>query len=331
MKITADPVENVVDLDPDRILSVQGHVRAVAFCPCKWNSSLLAVGTTSFVTVFNVKLPDEDPDLKTIEASIVRRFKHDAPIQCIAWSPNMSLVLQPVWMRFATASMDNEVRLFYSNLRTEDEVKFLSGHKGPVNAVAFEPQSGEILASVGDDNSCRIWGMDGQQQACIALRSPGTAVIWHPDERGKLLVAEKRGTLRLYAMTKQPLPLMSLETNQAGLLLSADWSLGNSLLLGAVAGPHCFLWETARSSRPLDQKPVHPGGATNFAFSHIQEEVCATRGHPGNVVKVHNLRTAQVLMSKAVEVGCGISWHHKHPALAYGADGCVHLVRVTSC
>ncbi|KAK8764739.1 hypothetical protein V5799_032654 [Amblyomma americanum] len=60
MKITAEPVENIVNLDSDRILSVQGGVRAVAFCPCKWNSSLLAVGT-SFVTVFNVKLPDEDP------------------------------------------------------------------------------------------------------------------------------------------------------------------------------------------------------------------------------------------------------------------------------
>ncbi|XP_077492927.1 nucleoporin Nup37-like isoform X3 [Amblyomma americanum] len=96
----------------------------------------------------------------------------------------MFLVLQPVWMRFATASMDNEVWLFYSNLNTEDEMKSLLGHKGPVNAAAFEPQSGEIVASVCD-NSCRIWRLDRQQQAYIALRSPGTAVLWHPDDHGK--------------------------------------------------------------------------------------------------------------------------------------------------
>ncbi|KAH9380344.1 hypothetical protein HPB48_016096 [Haemaphysalis longicornis] len=329
MKITAQPVENAADLDPGRTLSVDGAVRAVAFCPCKWNSSLLAVGTASEVTVFSVKLPDEDPGLKSIEASVVRCFSHVAPVQCIAWSPNMSLVLEPVWMRLATASLDNNVRLFYTNLKEEDEVKVLTGHKGPVNAVAFEPQSGQALASVGDDNTCRIWGVDGEQQARLLLRSPGTALAWHPEEVGKLLVAEKRGTLRFYnASTGQP--LMSLETGQPGLLLSVDWSLCNSLLLGAVAGPHCFLWESARSSRPLDQKPVHPSGATNFAFSHIQEEVCATRGHPGNAVKVLNLKTAQVLLSQACEVGCGISWHHKHPVLAYGGDGRVHIARVTS-
>ncbi|XP_077492926.1 nucleoporin Nup37-like isoform X2 [Amblyomma americanum] len=119
----------------------------------------------------------------------------------------MFLVLQPVWMRFATASMDNESLL---------------GHKGPVNAAAFEPQSGEIVASVCD-NSCRIWRLDRQQQAYIALRSPGTAVLWHPDDHGKPLMAEKWGTLRLYnAMTKPALSIMSLETGQAGLLLSAD-------------------------------------------------------------------------------------------------------------
>ncbi|XP_077492936.1 nucleoporin Nup37-like isoform X2 [Amblyomma americanum] len=189
-------------------------------------------------------------------------------------------------------------------------MKSLLGHKGPVNAAAFEPQSGEIVASVCN-NSCRIWHLNGQQQACIALRSPGTAALWHPDDHGKLLVAEKWGTLRLYnAMTKPALSIMSLETGQAGLLLSADWSLSNSLLLGAVAGPHCFLWETGRSSWPLDQKPVHHDGTTNCAFSHIQEEMCATHGHPGNVVNVHNLRTAQVAIEALLQSFMFTNHHH---------------------
>ncbi|KAH7933273.1 hypothetical protein HPB49_011063 [Dermacentor silvarum] len=330
MRISAaERVMNAVDLDPYRTLSVKGTIKAVAFCPCKWNSSLLAVGSGSSVTVFNVKLPDEDQELKTVDASVLRKFDHDAHIQCIAWSPNMSLVLQPVWIRFATASLDNDVRLFYSDLK-EDEVKILSGHQGPVNAVAFEPQSGEALASVGDDNTCRIWGLDGTQQARIALRSAGTAVVWHPDELGKLLVAEKRGTLRLYnAMTGQA--LMSMEVGQPGCLLAADWSPGNSQLLGAAVGNHCYLWETSRSSRPLDHKPLYSNGISELAFSCIQDEVCASRGHPNNTVKVHNLKTNQVLLDVGLNVGRGISWHHNYPVLAFGGDGRVHLLRVISC
>lgn len=329
MKIP-ERVENGLDMDPDGQVAVEGAVRTVAFCPCKWNSSLLAVGSSDRVTVFSLKFPDEGSDQGELAVEVVRRFAHKEPVCSVAWSPNMSLVLSPVCMRFATASSDGKVRIFCSNLQEKDDISVLDGHRGPVNAVAWEPHSGEAVASVGDDNTCRVWGLDGEQRACLVLRSPGTAVAWHPDEAGKLLVAEKRGTLRLYnALSWQP--LMSLDTGPQGApLLSADWSVCNSLLLGAVAGPSWFLWETARSSRPLEQKAAHPGGGTDFRFSHVHEALCATRGFPGNQVRVLNLRTAQVLLTRDQSVGCGLSWHHKLPIVAYGGDGRVHLFRVTS-
>lgn len=332
MKITAaELVTNTVDLDPNRKLSVKGTTRVVKFCQCRWNASLLAVGTASSVTVFDVKLPDpkaEFSELKQVEVTIKREFKHDAPLQDISWSPNMSLVLDPKWIRFATASLDNEVRIFYSNLETDD-VQVLSGHQGAVNAVAFEPQSGEALASVGDDNSCRIWGLDGTQQARIALRSAGTAVVWHHNELGKLLVGEKRGTLRLYnAMTGQP--LMSMEAGQPGILLAADWGICNNHLLIASIGNHCYLWETSRSSLPLDRKAFHSGGVSELAFSTLHESVCASRGHPGNSVKVFNYKTNQVLLDVSLNVGRGLSWSLGLPVLAFGGDGRVHLFQVLS-
>lgn len=329
MKITAaELVTNTVDLDPNRNLSVKGTTRVVKFCHCKWNSSLLAVGTASSVTVFDVKLPPKESELKQVEVKKLREFRHDAPLQDISWSPNMSLVLDPVWIRFATASLDNEVRIFFSNLQTDD-VQVLSGHRGAVNAVAFEPQSGEALASVGDDNSCRIWGLDGTQQARIALRSAGTAVVWHHQELGKLLVAEKRGTLRLYnAMTGQP--LMSVDSGQPGILLAADWSFGNTQLLIAGIGNHCYVWETSRSSLPIDRKPFHSSGVTELAFSALHDEVCASRGHPGNSVKVFNFKTSQVLLDVSLKVGRGLSWYLGEPVLAFGGDGRVHLFQVLS-
>ncbi|KAL1437457.1 hypothetical protein MTO96_048846 [Rhipicephalus appendiculatus] len=305
MKITAaELVTNTIDLDPNRTLSVKGTTRVVKFCHCKWNPTLLAVGTASSVTVFDVKLPTGSSEPKQVE------------------------VKKLLWIRFATASLDNEVRIFFSNLET-DEVQVLSGHRGAVNAVAFEPQSGEALASVGDDNSCRIWGLDGTQQARIALRSAGTAVVWHHQELGKLLVAEKRGTLRLYnAMTGQP--LMSVDAGQPGILLAADWSIGNTQLLIAGIGNHCYMWETSRSSLPMDRKPFHSNGVTELAFSALHDEVCASRGHPGNSVKVFNFRTNQVLLDVSLNVGRGLSWYLGQPVLAFGGDGRVHLFQVLS-
>lgn len=336
MKITAaELVTNTVDLDPNRTLSVKGATRAVAlWSNCKSKCCLLAVGTASSVTVFSVTLPDESNERQTMEASpmeasVVQEFEHSAALQNIAWSPSTSFMPEPVRIRFATASLDNEVRIFTSDL-TEGEVNVLSGHRGPVNAVAFEQQTGEALASVGDDNSCRIWGLDGAQQARIALRSAGTAVVWHPEELGKLLVAEKCGTLRLYnAMSGQP--LMSMEVGQPGILLAADWCPVNSQLLVAAVGNHCYLWETARSSRPLDHKPLHSNGASELAFSYLQQEVCASRGHPGNSVKVFNFKTNQVLLDVSLNVGRGLAWHPHCPVLAFGGDGRAHLFRVITC
>ncbi|CAN8023511.1 unnamed protein product [Ixodes persulcatus] len=187
MKIP-ERVENGLDMDPDGQVAVEGAVRTVAFCPCKWNSSLLAVGSSDRVTVFSLKFPasDEGSDQGELAVEVVRRFAHKEPVCSVAWSPNMSLVLSPVCMRFATASSDGKVRIFCSNLQEKDDISVLDGHRGPVNAVAWEPHSGEAVASVGDDNTCRVWGLDGEQRACLVLRSPGTAVAWHPDEAGKV-------------------------------------------------------------------------------------------------------------------------------------------------
>lgn len=319
--------ENAEDMDPDKNVTVKGSVRTVEFCTCKWNASLLAVGTESDVTIFSLKFPDEDSSLQEMTVEIVKKFDHKSPVCSLSWSPNMSLVMHPVWIRFATTGMDKNVRLFYSDLKNENKIELLKGHEDYVNDVAIDPHRGTSVASVSDDNSCLLWTLEGVRQHRFTLRSPGMSVRWHPDEPGKLMVAEKRGTVRFYNASSGQ-PLLSLETSPP--LLRADWLLCNSVLVGAAAGSSCFLWDSSRGSRPIAHKAVHTDGTTEFRFSCSNEVLCATRGYPGNQVKVVNVKTGQVLLTHDGTVGQGVAWHYGLPVVAVGGDGRVHLYKINT-
>ena len=64
---------------------------------------------------------------------------------------------------------------------------------------------------------------------CKFFRSAVMAVSWHPDEISKLMVAEKSGILHMFNIVSYH-PILSLDCG-TGPLLSADWSLYNSLLI----------------------------------------------------------------------------------------------------
>ena len=57
-------------------------------------------------------------------------------------------------------------------------------------------------------------------------------VSWHPEEVSKLMVAEKNGVLHMFNIVSYH-PILSLDCG-TGPLLSADWSLYNSLLIATT-------------------------------------------------------------------------------------------------
>ena len=66
--------------------------------------------------------------------------------------------------------------------------QILDGHTDYINALCYDPDKGEFLASVSDDLTCRIWDMDGGQTACLPLGSPGMDVAWHHEDSMKVLI-----------------------------------------------------------------------------------------------------------------------------------------------
>ena len=139
---------------------------------------------------------DEDQQLAGYQ--ILLRLDHDSRVQAVAWSPETTLNSAPKRLSFATGGADSNVRLFSSDLGSEDTVKVLRGHTDYVNAVVFQPDEGAQVASASDDHTVIMWcAQTGRRLETMAFKSAVMALSWHPDEVSKMMVAEKTGVLHI--------------------------------------------------------------------------------------------------------------------------------------
>ncbi|XP_005109199.1 nucleoporin Nup37 [Aplysia californica] len=306
-------------------------VQCVEFSPFEWSYQLLAVGTSSGVSVYSCRFQEEDAEVANgIEFKRLRDFpsKSATPL-AIAWSPQTSLQVLPKLMSFAVAADDRTLQIFATDMNSTHSVKVLSGHSDYVNALTFDPNEGVLLASTGDDMTCRVWSVsDGTQESIFQLTSPGMSVCWHADEPFKLMVAQKDGTIRFLSLHNQQ-PIMSLSCGQSP-LMSADWSRHNNLLVGAVCGSEWLVFNVSVSSLPIERRPAHNEGGKHFRWSRCHESLLATCGRPGRQLKVFNTRHQQLHVSTSLPISYGLSWHLHLPLVAVGGDRAVHLWTVES-
>ncbi|XP_016135377.1 nucleoporin Nup37-like, partial [Sinocyclocheilus grahami] len=153
------------------------------------------------------------------------------------------------------------------------------------------------------------------------LRSPGVSVCWHPEDICKLMVAEKKGTIRFYDLVTQH-AILSLDSGQVP-LMSADWCLTNTIKVGAVVANDWVIWDITRSSYPLEKRPAHVDKARHFRWSRANENLFATTGYPGKInsqLLVHHLGHPQPVMIGSASVGAGLSWHRTLPLCVIGGD-----------
>ncbi|KAL5011130.1 hypothetical protein ScPMuIL_013435 [Solemya velum] len=270
-------------------------VYSVEFSKFEWSSRLLAVGTTSRVTLYDCQFQDENDEVDEFDYNVVRDFQIGCSVHALAWSPETSPAVVPKLFGFAAAGSDYKIRLCYSDGKDNDRVQSLEGHTDFVNSVTFEP-------------------------------TRGMSVCWHHEEPLKILVAQKNGIIKIFSLSAQQ-QIMSLDCGQIP-LLAADWSKSNCLLIGAVAGSDWMTFDTSVSSQPTEKRQAHTEGANGFAWSRSQENVLATMGRPGRQVKAFNIRHHQVSLCITQPIAYGLSWHYKLPFLAVGGDRKVHIYRV---
>ncbi|XP_070534305.1 nucleoporin Nup37-like isoform X2 [Ptychodera flava] len=297
-------------------------VTAVEFCPLEQFSQLIAYGDCLRVSLGICRFQDEDSEIDGFEFEHLRDFHHGTRVTTIAWSPETSLETLPRQVKFCTAGADSKLRLFSSDLKSEDTVTVMDGHTSYVNDVVFEPTEGQQIASVSDDHTCRVWDLDGLQRACFPLYSPGMSVCWHPDEPAKLMVAEKKGTIRFYDLITHQ-PIMSLDAGHVT-LMSADICFLDPVRIGCIANGNWMMWDSTRSSLPQENRQAHNEGGRNFRWSRVSENLFATTGQ--NEVKVFHLGHSQVPVSSSLPITAGgLSWHATLPVCAVGGDRKVHL------
>uniref|UniRef100_UPI00398E3365 nucleoporin Nup37 n=1 Tax=Pristiophorus japonicus TaxID=55135 RepID=UPI00398E3365 len=283
--------------------------------------SLVAYGGDNYVVVGSCCFQEEDSEIKGMEYKTLQTFHRGIRVDAIAWSPETKIDTLTQLLQFCTADSDRKMRLLTSDLKENTTWRVIEGHTDYINDLVFEPNNGEQIASVSDDHTCRIWDLDGNQKTSFLLHSPGMSLCWHPEEMFKLMVAEKNGIIRFYDLVTLQ-AILSLDCGQMP-LMSADWCLGNTIKVGAVAGNDWLIWDITRSSYPQEKRPSHLDGARQFRWSKANENLFATTGYPGKMdsqLLVHHLGHPQAIMLGSASVASGLSWHRTLPLCAIGGD-----------
>ncbi|KAI9578481.1 hypothetical protein GQX74_009055 [Glossina fuscipes] len=113
----------------------------------------------------------------------VKDIYHETRCHALCFIPDTSLMIIPKNVTFCAAGSDFLLRIFRTDLQNSDTVQILKGHTNYVNEISWSNEC-EFLASVSDDNSCKIWCSESNYDNIITfcLSSAGMSVKWHPDD-----------------------------------------------------------------------------------------------------------------------------------------------------
>ena len=93
-------------------------------------------------------------------------------------------------------------------------------------------------------------------------------------------------------------------------LLSADWSLSNSLLIAAVVRSELTIFDTSKMA-PISKKKLPQDVVKSIRIAPFSETLFATAAHPNFNVQVINMKTNQMIPVVQKEPVAALSWHPK--------------------
>ena len=187
------PPQNPISLVQRHSIEAKDIVSCVQFSPFEWCQDLLAFECHQRVFVAEISFND-DPD---VDQHFVHEFIHIFVVgfKCttVSFSPKTNFEILKKCVKLAAGTFDNSIVLLSSNLKSpeQSEVHTLYGHNDFINDLVFEPQTGEVMASVGDDCTCCIWSLANQDNKLLTklrLTSPGMSVKWHHKDDNKVFI-----------------------------------------------------------------------------------------------------------------------------------------------
>ncbi|XP_053999095.1 nucleoporin Nup37 [Hylaeus anthracinus] len=319
-------MDEALTTPPTFQLHFSKQIYCVELSPYEWSQQLICIALAEEIVIGTIKFQDEDETVEDIAYSPFRTFCHSVRPHAVAWSPETSLSVVPKVLMFCVAGADFKIRLYSSDM-TNDTVHEMKGHKDYINSICYETE-GEILASVSDDHTCKLWAVK-EDDECIStfyLTSPGMSIRFHPEKSGKLLIGEKNGLIHMYDVRSQQ-AIMSLDADVVP-LMSIDWG-PNPLKVAGIAAGKLILWDISKPSPPLELRPLHMEGGLTVKFSPAYEYFVASIGRPDNLLKVTNIRSEQEVICGQVKLIGGISWHYKLPYICATSDREIRFWKVT--
>lgn len=193
---------------------------------------------------------------------------HSALVHCVAVSPDGKLL--------ATAGFDNTVKIWELNpdgTLKDKEKKTLTGHTGPVYAVAFDPKNPNVVATASQDKTGRVWDVSsGKMKAELKGHTDIVdTVAFSPD--GKTLAtagADKSVRLWNAADGKE---LKNLGAHD-GSVYTVCFSPDGKLLASAGSGKDNLVkvWDV-KGQKELAQLKGHEQPVTSLVFAGNTELV----------------------------------------------------------
>jgi WD40 repeat protein len=195
-------------------------------------------------------------------------------------SPLLHLAVAPTGLRVAAGAADGTVVLYDAGTHKHSE---LHGHRGAVNAVAFDA-SGSFLVSGGDDGTARIVNAaTGATRATLApststsaqttsLGPPAVLAVAFSPSGAIVATTYADGSLSLWSVNGEALARLSAHSGEA---TAADFA-SNGVLATAGNDGNVFLWHPPSSlvranfaqSGAIDAIAFAPGGRRVVTASH---------------------------------------------------------------
>ncbi|KAH8296085.1 hypothetical protein KR054_001515 [Drosophila jambulina] len=319
--------------EPSHTISLPEGIQCYELCGNEFAYNLLAVALEDCLRLLLLGLPEETGefgythllDLK-LEKDRVDIVDERRCVSALAFAPDTSLNCTPKNVTLCAARGDL-LDIFRTDLGDFNTVQKLRGHKDYINDVAWVCD-GSLLASVSDDFTCRFWNTaDEQNVITFRLTSAGMSVKAHPDDSSKVLVAEKKGIIRLYNVNSKQ-AVISVQSPKFP-LMSADWAHSNRFFITALAGGDVVTWDLNRPVVPADVKQVHEDGGRSVRFAPGSSEmVLASIGRPDVTLKVFAAKSTMPLIEATLKTFGGMAWHQRLPYISAVSDRDLHFWKV---
>eukprot|EP01095_Lingulamoeba_sp_RSL-Kostka_P012936 TRINITY_DN5225_c0_g3_i1.p1 TRINITY_DN5225_c0_g3~~TRINITY_DN5225_c0_g3_i1.p1 ORF type:complete len:388 (+),score=99.41 TRINITY_DN5225_c0_g3_i1:67-1230(+) len=217
-------------------------------------------------------------------------------VESIAWSPTSVFEDKNNYdLNLCTRGIDSEINVhrIQSNNGEKDWAYLnLSGHNDYITDCVYMNQYGNpLIASISDDQTCRIWDLETEVERSIMQLSTKKScsspsfIKSNPIKPYELMIGYKNGDITFYDI-RLDFSILSFKTLDNGLLHDVDWSNSNCYYFGGISDSGVStIWSSKMnklstiqdpSSYLITTKQCHSANGQRFKFSKNNESIFAT-------------------------------------------------------